>query len=156
MQSSRVGIVALIVTQPHGEQEPLLVERFSDEREIGLFEAALTAGEVSPLALVYEMRERQKREEEEFGNYVEELLSQPFVRNEVQKHGLEWLKSKSRMEEYQATEREATEIIAQYAFKIFCEDHQKTEFFLAGPSVRVKIRVFQVPFAESQSESEAA
>jgi hypothetical protein len=81
-------------------------------------------------------------EEGEFGDYVEELLSQPFVGTEIQEHGVQWLKSKIRIERYQRTETDAAKVIAEYAMKVVSEDPDKTDFFLAGPNTMVRIRVF--------------
>ncbi len=90
------------------------------------------------------MRERQSKEDEEFGNYLEDLLSQPYVRQEVQEHGLAWLKSKIRIDEFQKAESEAAEVIARFAFDRFRKDQSMTDFLLAGPTARVRIRIFRV------------
>lgn len=140
IQKSKAGVVALVVGERLGKK--ILVDQLSDEQEIALFQAALESGEKKPLELVYSLRSRQKSEEEEFGNYVEELLSQPFVRQEIVDHGVQWLKSKMKIEEYQRCESEATRVIAQYAFKIFEDDPSRVEYMLAGPSAKVKIKVF--------------
>lgn len=137
-----MGTVALIIAPE--KKEPVLVDCISDESEIAVFQAALEKGETDPLAVVYTKRERQAREEEDFGDYVEELLSRPFVRPEIQHHGLQWLKSKLRIEEFQRSEKEATSIIAQYAFKLYQEQPSRTDFILAGPNAQVRIRIFEV------------
>ncbi len=158
MQPSRVGTVALIITRlKDGDMKtdnPLLIEKISDDREIELFEAAVEAGETSPLGMVYEFRDRKTKEEDEFGNYVEELLSQPFIKTDIQKHAVDWLKSKIRMEQFQKTEREATEIIAQYAFRLFLENPDRLDFFLAGPSAKVRIRIFDIPCVQGEADKE--
>ena len=43
------------------------------------------------------------------------------MRPEVQEHGLQWLRSKIRIEQYQRTETEAAKIIAKYALQILEE-----------------------------------
>jgi hypothetical protein len=93
---------------------------------------------------VYENRERQKREDEEFGDYVEELLSQPFIRSEIQEHGVQWLKSKIRIEQFQRCEQEPTAVIAQYALKVIRDNPEATDFLLAGPISKVRVRVFEM------------
>jgi hypothetical protein len=150
MRSSKIGTVALIV-RLDGDQAPNLVEKFSDDREIAAFETAMKAGDADPLSTVYTMRDRQAKEDEEFGDYVEELLSQPFVRPEIQEHGVQWLKSKIRIEQFQKCEREATQIIADYAFRLFSENPSRTDFFLAGPAAKVRIRIFTLPSVNEES-----
>jgi hypothetical protein len=159
MHPSRTGTVALVVGRRiafDGKQiddSPILIEKFSDNHEIEIFESAVESGEVSPLGMIYQLRDRKKVEEEEFGNYVEELLSQPFLKSEVQKHGLEWLQSKHKIEQFQKTEREATEIIAQYAYRVYLEDPKRVDFILSGPSAKVRIRVFELKIQEALSEA---
>ena len=141
MSSPKIGTVALVVSL---ENESLkLVETFSDDREIAAFESALGLG-ANPLEKVYELREKQAKEDDDFGNYVEDLLSQPFVRPEIQEHGVAWLKSKIRIEEYQKCELEAAQIIANYAFNRFQQSPEVKEFLLVGPVAKVKIRVFTI------------
>lgn len=105
-------------------------------------EAAIIAGENEPLNLLGRVRERDAKEEEEFGNYVEDLLSKPFVRPEIQEHAVQWLKSKIRIEKYERSEVEAVKVIAQYAMKVFQEDPAKMDFLLAGPQAQVRVRIF--------------
>ena len=124
--------------------EPVLLDQLSDVHEIAQLEASVLSGELEPLETIYERRVRLSHEEDEFGNYVEDLLSQPFLRPEIMDHGVQWLKSKIRIEQFQHTEHEATRVIAQYAFQIFKEDPQKTDFYLAGPAAKVRIRVLMV------------
>jgi hypothetical protein len=151
MISSKIGTVALIVR--YDGNIPSLVETFSDDREIELFEAALSTGESNPLDSVYEMRARQAKEDEEFGDYVEELLCQPFVKPEIMEHGVQWLKSKMKIEQYQKCELEATKVIAGYAFKLYQEDPQKVDFLLAGPAAKVRVRVFKLPEAREMAKA---
>jgi hypothetical protein len=147
---TKTGTVALIVR--YDGREPSLLETLSDDREIALFEQAATLGEADPLAVIAEMRERQKREDDEFGNYVEELLCQPAVRPEILEHGVQWLKSKAKIEAFQKTEREATCVIAQYAYKMFQENPWRKDFLLAGPTAQVRIKILIVPGAGSKAD----
>jgi hypothetical protein len=154
----KTGTVALIVGHRPGEPptgDPVLVEALSDDREIEALERAVRAGNEAPLVTVYELRSRQSREDEEFGDYVEELLSQPFVRPEIQEHGVQWLKSKIRIEQFQRSETEAMRVIADYAFKLFLQDRNKTDFLLASAAAQVRIRVFWLK-AEEPAQSNAA
>lgn len=143
---TRTGTVALIVS--YTNQKPNLLGSLSDDREIETFHMAREAGSTDPMDAVVKLREQQKREDEEFGDYIEELLTKPGVRTEIQDHGVQWLKSKMKMERFHKTEKEATAVIAEYAFKVFEKAPEKTEFILAGPSAQVQIRIFVM-----QSES---
>jgi hypothetical protein len=138
--SSKIGTVALVVR--FEGSGPELVATLSDDQEIALLESALQQGQPDPISRVEQERERMRREEEEFGDYVEELLSRPFVRPEIQQHGVQWLRSKLRIEKFQKSEREATQIISEYAYRIFRESPWRKDFFLAGPNAKVRIRIF--------------
>jgi hypothetical protein len=134
----KVATVALVVEG----STPSLVDVISDDHEISLLESSHRSGENDLLRPVYEFRKKQSAEDEQFGEYVEDLLSQPFLGSEIQEHGLQWLKSKIRIEEFHRSETEAASIIAEYAMKILLENPEKTDFFLAGPSTMVRVRVF--------------
>jgi hypothetical protein len=143
----RVTTIAIVVNAPKTDSfksSLSLVEVISDEFEIGLLEASCQAGSPDPLESVREFRRKQMEEEGEFGNYVEELLSQPFVANEIQEHGVQWLKSKIRIEKHVQNESDAAKVIAEYAMKVVSKDPEKTDFFLAGPKAMVRIRVFSI------------
>ncbi len=146
MKSAIVGLVV-----DYENESPRLLEIISDDREIAVIESACEEGDSDPLQKLEQGRQKAAVEEEEFANYVEELLSQPFLRPEIQAHGVQWLKSKSKIEQYQRNEAEAAKIIADYAFKVFVEDPSKTDFFLVGPSTQVRIRVFSLRERRSQA-----
>lgn len=148
---SKTGHVAIVVKETKGSTT--LVEHFSDDQEIALLQAAFDAGEKDPLGLIYQLRAKQKIEDEEFGNYVEELLSQPFLKKEIVEHGVQWLKSKMRIEDYQRSEIEATRIIAQYAHKLYEDDKARNDYILSGPSAKVRIRVFVVKEVDQTSSN---
>src|SRR3990167_5882330 len=122
----RAGTVALIVR--HEGVAPVFVEAICDDGEISVLEKALTQGQ-DPLSQVYAFREKQKAEDEEFGDYVEQLLTQPFLKPEIQSHGVQWLRSKIKIEQYQKCEREATQVIAQYAYALYCKNPDRVDFF---------------------------
>ena len=143
----KVATVALVV---EGDRSPALVDVISDDQEIHLLESYSQAGEGDLIKAIQDYRQRQTAEEDQFGQYVEDLLSQPFLHTEIQEHGLQWLKSKIRIEQFQRSESEAAKIIAEYAMKILMENPEKTDFFLAGPNTMVRIRIF------SQRKSNAA
>ncbi len=139
----RTNTVALVVSLETGS--PQLVDMICDDSEIQFIEAALTEGGVHPLKLLYQQREELEKQENDFGDYVEELLSQPFLNREVQEHGVQWFKSRIKIQRYQTTERDAAKVIADYAYKIFEKDRTKTDFFLASSASQVRIRVFTLP-----------
>lgn len=137
------------------EEGPVLVEALSDDDEIKALEEALKQGHPDPLQLIHDRRVKVEKEEEEFGDYVEDLLTQPFVHPEIRAHGLRWMRSKIRIEDYQKIEQEAASTIAGYAFKLYSSNPSKTDFFLAGPRAQVRIRVFELG-AFTQSDRRAA
>lgn len=127
------------------------VDTFSDEREIAALEQAISSGNPFPLQSVYEFRARAEREDVEFGDYVEDLLCQKAVRPEVQSHGVAWLRSKMKIEEFRRQEREAAEVIANFALAKVKEDPKLDDFVLAGPGVQVRIRIFKVRLSPGSS-----
>lgn len=131
------------------------VETFSDEREISALEQAIQSGNPFPLQSVYEFRARAEREDAEFGDYVEDLLCQKAVRAEVQSHGVAWLRSKMKIDQFRQQEREAAEVIANFALAKYKEDPNLEDFVLAGPGVQVRIRIFKVKLAPGTSLSAA-
>lgn len=151
------AMIALIVEQGAEGEERRWVETLSDDREIDIFEAAQIEGTSDPLSTVYDSRRRQTQEEDEFGDYIEELLSNPFLRPEIQEHAIQWLKSKIRIDQFHKTEQEAAQVIARCAFGVFEDDPSRTDFFLSGPTTSVRIRVFvltrkgQLPKAPPQA-----
>lgn len=151
---SKSATVAIVLeggaTAPAPGAKPLKAI-LSDDREITYFESLVESGETDPLARVLEMRARQQREDEEFGDYVEELLSRPFLRPEVQEHAVQWLKSKIRIEQYQRQEAEAARIIADYACQLIQADPSRRDFVLKGPTAQVRIRVFEMSEARARA-----
>lgn len=137
----KIGTVALIVSCPQGEPE--LVETLSDELEIATLESAVASGE-DPLMAVQAIRDKRQKEDEEFGNYVEDLLSQPFVPTEVRQHGVQWFRSKNRIEQFQRAESEARSVIADFAFKIFKREPTRQDFVLSSTAAEVRVRIFVI------------
>lgn len=140
----KAATIALVVRTPQ-DQRLEIVEVLSDEREISVLESGLGSGpesEDQALGQIRDLRSSQAREDEEFADYVEELLSQPFVKPEIQEHGLQWLRSKLRIEDFQKNEREAAKIIAEYALKVYSINPARKDFMLAGPRTEVRVRIF--------------
>ena len=136
----RAATVAIIIREAGGQ--PHLIEILSDDREIEVFERAYLEKDSDPLKAVYEYRSRLSHEEDQFGEYVENLLTKPFLRPEIQNHGLQWFRSKLKIEQYQKSEGEAAKIIADYALHVYQQDPSRDDFSIAGPSSKVRIRVF--------------
>lgn len=150
----KTATVALIV-RVDGES-PSLAEIVSDDQEIELLEAAFADTDRDPMSEIQEHRRKIAREDDEFGDYVEQLLSQPFVKLEIQEHGVEWLKSRIRIEKFQKTESAAAKVIGDYAYRLFAENRGLRDFFLSGPNTRVRVRVFVLPRPELERASQAA
>lgn len=146
----KMGTVALVIGAAESEAiEPVLIESLSDELEIATLEAAVSAGEKNPMSLVHELREQRSLEDESFGNYVEELLSRPFIPPEVREHGVEWFKSKNRIESFHKAESEARAVIAEFAFKLFKTDPTRRDFILSSHQSEVRVRVFVLEVREA-------
>lgn len=142
MSETRTGTVALVVGC-RGKDVSLL-DSLSDEREITILETAVSGGKERPLDILYRLREELKREEEEFADYVEELISRPECRPEILEHGIQWFKSRLKIELYQKSELEATKVIAEFAFSLFKKEPHRKEFVLAGPTAQVRVRVIEL------------
>jgi hypothetical protein len=138
----RSPTIALAVEIRNGT--PVLLETISDSQEIELLEQSVQLGEQDPLCRVRAHREKQCQEDNEFSDYVEDLLSKPFLRADIQKYGVKWLKSRIRIEQFQKDEKEAAKIIADYAFRLFSGETSLRDFFLAGPKAQVRVKVIVV------------
>lgn len=151
----KLSTLALVVCMR--DDRPVLIDSLSDHHEIALLESAIQAQESDPLGVVYQVRERRQREDEAFGDYVEELLSQPCVRDEIRQHGLQWLRSQIRIERFRDAELEAARTIASFAFEIFRDDAKRDDFILSGPQASIRIRVIHLKNDAMRSgESSAA
>jgi len=140
---SRTGTVALVVRIESGS--PILLDQISDDRELEILDRCVKEGSSRALEEVYLQRDRVVEEEEQFGDFVEALITQPYVKPEILEHGVQWLRSKVKIEEFQRQEREATRVIANYAFQVFAENQDLREFMLSGPSAQVQIKVVELP-----------
>lgn len=138
----RAPTIALAVEMKDGT--PVLLETISDSHEIQLLEQSVQLGVSDPLQKVREHRDKQYREDDEFSDYVEGLLSKPYLKTEIQKYGVQWLKSRIRIEQFQKDEKEAAKVIAHYAFQIFSGKTSLRDFFLSGPKAQVRVRVIVV------------
>lgn len=155
-KSSKMGVVAVVLAEQDSDPSTdHWVDTFSDEREIRVLEQAIADGEVDPLQKVYALRESVEREDEEFGDYVEDLLSKQFVRPEIQAHGVAWLKSKAKIEQFRDQERDAAEVIANYALAKYKKDPELNDFILAGPGVQVRVKIFKVRLVPGTQSSAA-
>ncbi len=134
--------IALIVTRHQGE--PILVDTLNSVEEILELEMAIVNGEAEPLKRVLDFRIKQASEDEEFADFVEGLIAQPFVKPDVQEHAVQWFKSRAKIESFQKAEDEASQIIATYAFQIYTSNPSKTDFMLAGPKAKVRIKIIDL------------
>lgn len=156
----RTSTLAILISN-HQEslgETPVVVDTLFDEEEIGFLEAGLREGDTHILQRIYEHRAKQALSDEEFGNYIEDLLSQPFVKADARKHGIQWLKSKIRSDEFHKLEKEAAQVITEYAFRIFLKDRHRTDFFLLTEKSQVRVRLFFLPetsLANAAKPSEA-
>lgn len=139
----KIATVALMIRRQARSLE--MVEYISDDREIAVYEAALSVGDPDPLKKVHEHRAQQTQEDLSFADYVEDLVSQPFQRPEIKENGIQWLKARMRIEEFQRNEYEAAKIIAEFALQIYLGDPTRTDFSLSGSSAQVRVRVFVLP-----------
>ena len=142
MTHPKIGTIAVVLAAD--ERAEHWIETFSDEHEIEALEGAIRLGKPFPLDEVYELREKSVGDEEDFGDYVEVLLSKKAIRTEIQRHGVAWMKSKIKIDHFKTQEKEAAEVIAGYALDRYKEDRNLTDFMLAGPGVQVRVRIFVV------------
>ncbi len=143
MKDSEQPTIALVVSSTDKET-PVLFEALTSADEILELELALMSADPNPLKRVHDFRQKQLMEDEEFADFVEGLLSQPFVKPDVQDHAVQWFKSRAKIEAYQKAEDGASKVIAMYAFEIYQSDPGRTDFFLAGPKAKVRIRVIEL------------
>lgn len=144
-----ISTLALVIC--FKDQSPSHLATISDEREISILDHAIQTKERNPLDKVIEHRELVAREEEEFGDFVEQLLSQPFQRTEIREHGLAWFQSRIRLEQFQKEETDAARVVAEYAYAVFQEDPRRRDFILDGAAAKIRIRIFEV---QQQSNSQ--
>lgn len=142
MKTTEQPTIAIVVTRQGGM--PVLTETLTSAEEILEMELAIKNRDPEPLRRLSEYRNRNVSEEEEFADFVEGLLSQPFVKPDVQDHAVQWFKSRAKIEAYQKAEDDASRVIANYAFQVFMNDSTKTDFMLAGPKARVRVRVIDL------------
>src|SRR4051794_40963409 len=86
----RTHTIALVVSDE--TENAALLDILCELSEIQWMEGALDSGEVDPLREIYHQRGLQEQKETEFEDYVEALLSQPFLDREVQEHGVQWFR----------------------------------------------------------------
>jgi hypothetical protein len=137
-----MSTVALIIRSEKGATS--LIDVLFEDHEIESIDNALRFGTRNPLAAIYQKRAEQVRKDEEFGDYVESLLTRSFPNSEVRNHCVQWLQSKLKIEEFLRTEREAAETIAEYAFRVFKLNPNTKDFMLKSTTSCVRIRIFEL------------
>lgn len=138
----KAGTVALLVGVQNNSHT--LIEAISDQAEILLIEDAVRQGVTDPVELLEIYRSQQLREEEDFGDYVEDLLIQGGVSPDVRQHAVQWFRSKAKIDQFKKMEQDATAVIAKYAYELFQSDPKCVDFTLAGPHAEVRVRVIQI------------
>ena len=93
--NEKVGTVALVVQI--SQESKNLVEALTDHEEIALFGVRVKSGDHNPLHTIRSLREQHQKDDEEFGDYIEDILCQPFVRSELKEQGVRWFKSKAKI-----------------------------------------------------------
>ncbi|MEK6705357.1 MAG: hypothetical protein AABZ06_06170 [Bdellovibrionota bacterium] len=136
----KTATIALVVRT--GMEIPSLLEVLSDENEIAMFEQLLMQNKHEPMSMLQRHRDMKTVQENEFGDYVEEIVSHPYAKKDIKDYGLRWLKSRMKIEEFQRSELEAAKIIGDYAYRIFLSDPDMVDFSLQGPSAAVRVKVF--------------
>ena len=142
--------LVLVVEQQRDEQ--VLRDSFSDQDEIDLLLEAISQKEKNPLEIVHRFRQNRAREEEEFGDTVEALLLRPFLNMEIREHGINWFRSRIRMEEFRKTEENARKILTSYAFVLFQSNPELKDFTLQGRVAAVQVCVVDLALAEAEKE----
>jgi hypothetical protein len=137
-----MSTLGLIVCSKEGLTS--LVDILTEDQEIHFMEQVIQERSRNPLKAVYDRRAEQDRKDEEFGDYVEKLLTRPSPKSEIHRHCIQWLQSKAKIEEYLKNEREAAEIIAGYAVRIYESNREKRDFILVSQTTRIRIRIFEV------------
>jgi hypothetical protein len=137
-----MSTVALVIRSEKGS--PSLIDVLFEDHEIESIDKALRFGTRNPLTAIYQKRAEQIRKDEEFGDYVESLLTRSFPNSEVRNHCVQWLHSKQKIEEFLKTEREAAETIAEYALKVFQSNPSSKDFMLKSMTSCVRIRIFEI------------
>lgn len=134
--------IALVVSGGNGSW--VLVDVLSNEKEIEYLEHLIQQGDPEPLQRIYQLRAIQQSQDDEMGDYIESLVSQPFIDQKIKDQGIRWFKSKIKIENYHQLEREAAQVISDFAFKMFQEFPEKTDYLLISPQSQVRVRIFQL------------
>jgi hypothetical protein len=132
--------IALVVSGEVGSW--VLIDTLSDEQEIEYFEQLMHVRDPDPLRRIYQLRTVQQGKEDEMADFIENLVSQPFVSEKVKTQGIRWFKSKIKIENFHQLEMEAAQVISEFAFKMFQKEPEKTDYFLVAPQSRIRVRVF--------------
>lgn len=132
--------IALVVT--YREQDPILLDSLSDDNEISTLEKSILVGGGHPLEMIYEEREKKRQCDQVMGAALERVIQEKDRPQEVKFYAIDWFKTKSRIDQLLEEEAKSREVIAKFAFQLFCEDHRKKDFFLQGSQVKLRVRVF--------------
>jgi hypothetical protein len=77
-------------------------------------------------------------------------VSEPFCKVQLREHAFRWFRSRLNLEKFVEAERQARQVIAEYAFVLYQENPSRTDFILFSPQSEVRIRILLIPaFGES-------
>jgi len=147
----KIGTVALVIE--HQDDQVVLRDAISDETEIELLEKTLQNGYKNPLDKIYRERARVAAEDEEFGDYVEDLVMRNAFRSDIREHAIQWFRSRIKIEKLRKNEEEAVSVISKFAIQVYLEKPKRNEFILTSPNAKVKVKIFKV---ETEKKSQAA
>lgn len=139
----RTGTVAIILAVENGEE--VWMDTVSDETEIQLLEQAIHKGVQEPLQILLHHRTNTLQKDENFGDFVENLLVKQRVSEDMKKHGVAWFESWHRIREYKKQEKEAAQTIAEFGLKIYQRDPSLKDFQIEAPGSKVRIRILHLP-----------
>jgi hypothetical protein len=143
MDKSKTTQIALIITQEQGS--PVLRDTLTSDSEIEFLIASMAKGELDPLGEIHRYRSHVEQQQTIFGDYVEDLLSKPFVEGSLQQQALKWLGAKIKIDQFQLQEKAAAKIISDYAYKLFKVEPAKNDFFIESAHFRIRVRIFTLP-----------
>jgi arginine deiminase len=138
MKTTQIALIVLL--DPAG---PMLVDTLTDGDEIEFYDLSLQE-ETNPLAKIYRHRHWVEQQDEELADYLEQVLCKPFPEILFQRQATRWFRMKMRIEQFQRKEKEAAQVIADYAYRVFLDEPDRSEFYIESDHHRVRVRVFTI------------
>jgi hypothetical protein len=134
--------LALVVRKREKKIEWL--DTLSQESEILFFEALLGAGVQDPLLDLAVKREQERQSEDDFANYVEDLVVKPGLKPEVREQAVQWFYSRIRIEKYEAQEKQAAAVVARVALQLYQEHPAQVDFTLSSERSEIRVKIFDL------------